>query len=71
MAHPNPSELRTKSLKELRDIVMKEKARLRDLHFRLAGAQLKNIQELTETRRSIARVLTIIDEKERPGSKVS
>lgn len=69
MAHPDSSELRTKSLKDLNEILAKEKAHLRDLHFRLAGAQLKSIQEVSKTRRSIARIATLINEKERPKSK--
>lgn len=56
-------ELKTKSDKELHDVVEKERGRLRDLRFRLAGAQLKNIQQITEVKRNIARALTILNKR--------
>lgn len=63
MTSTETSQLRKKNEKELRDLLEKERARFRDLRFRLSGAQLKNIQEVEETRRSIAKILTILNEK--------
>ncbi len=68
MKHTKPSELRTKSVEDLNNALAKERAHFRDLSFRLAGAQLKNIGEINETRRSIARILTVISEKKKNES---
>ena len=53
-------ELKNKSKDELEKMLAEERGKLRDLRFRLAGAQLKNFSELGIRRRSIARLLTIL-----------
>lgn len=55
-------ELRAKNKEELKELLLKERARLRDLSFRLAGAQLKRVHELSEVRHNIAAILTILRE---------
>ncbi len=40
-----------------------ERAKLSDLNFKLAGAQLKKVSEFSETRKNIAVMLTVIKEK--------
>ncbi len=44
-------------------MAQEERERLRDLRFRLSGAQLKNTHELHETRKNIARIMTVMSEK--------
>lgn len=65
MSRIKPNELRKKSEKELRETLLKEKQHLRDLYFRLSGAQLKNVHEIKATKRSIATVITLIREKKK------
>ncbi len=61
MTKINPRELKNKSLKELSILAKKEKQHLRDLYFRLSGAQLKNVKEIKSTKRNIARILTVLN----------
>ncbi|MBI4142333.1 50S ribosomal protein L29 [Candidatus Uhrbacteria bacterium] len=51
--------LRTKSPQELDALLTDARARLSDLRFRLHAHELKNVHEIRETRRTIARILTI------------
>lgn len=64
MARINPKELHSKSKKDLRDLLAKERQHLRDLYFRLSGAQLKNIHEINQTKRNIATILTVLKEQD-------
>lgn len=56
-------ELRLKSREELDRMLRAERAKLSDLNFKLAGAQLKKVSEFSETRKNIAVMLTVIKEK--------
>lgn len=53
-------ELKQKTDKELHDTLIHLKDSLRELRFNLVGGKVKNINEIHQTRRSIARVLTLI-----------
>jgi|Deesub1362A_J573_1020465.scaffolds.fasta_scaffold35523_2 large subunit ribosomal protein L29 len=57
-------ELRELSDEELRQKVAEWKRKLLNLRFQLASGQLQNIAEIKKTRRDIARVLTILRERE-------
>ena len=46
----------------MRELLAKQKEHLRDLYFRLSGAQLKNVKEIRTTKRNIATILTVIKE---------
>jgi len=56
-------ELRLKTDEELSELLLKERARLRDLYFRLSGAQLKSVHEINEAKRNIAIILTTFSAK--------
>jgi large subunit ribosomal protein L29 len=56
-------ELRQKTEKELRDLLNEDRRKLGQLKFDLASKKLKNIREIRELRRDIARILTILKEK--------
>ena len=56
-------ELKIKSLPELSRLLSQEKSRLRELRFKLSGAQVKNVQEIKVVKKNIARILTIINSK--------
>ncbi len=56
-------ELRQKTEKELKDLLNENKQKLGQLKFDLASKKLKNVREIRELRRDIARILTILNEK--------
>ncbi|MDD5071992.1 MAG: 50S ribosomal protein L29 [Patescibacteria group bacterium] len=54
-------ELKNKEEKELQKILSQTREKLRDLRFKDANKQLKNIREIRKTRETIARVLTLLN----------
>ncbi|OGZ65485.1 MAG: 50S ribosomal protein L29 [Candidatus Staskawiczbacteria bacterium RIFCSPHIGHO2_02_FULL_43_16] len=56
-------ELRKTDKKELNKKVLELKKRLSDIRFKFAANQMKNVKEAANTRREIAQILTIINEK--------
>lgn len=57
-------ELRTKSEPDLQKQLASLRERLRDLNFRIANKQVKNYREHKTLREDIARVLTVMHEKQ-------
>lgn len=57
-------ELRQKSTKELQEILVNLRDKLRELRFNLAGGKVKNIKEIRQTKRDIARILSLLKEQE-------
>ena len=57
-------ELKTKSGEELSKMLRDERAKLRDLNFKLAGSQVKNVSEFSKIKKNIARLLTLLHQKE-------
>ena len=55
-------ELRLKPEKELKETLLNFRDKLRELRFNLAGGKVKNIREIRQTKRDIARILTILKE---------
>lgn len=60
----NPSELREKSSEELRNELLRLRKEQFHLRMQKASGQLGQTHLLTETRREIARVKTIMQEKQ-------
>jgi len=56
-------ELRQKSETELQKILQKKREKLQKLQFDLAAGKLKNFQEIKQTKKDIARILTILNQK--------
>jgi ribosomal protein L29 len=56
-------ELRQKSANELGTIATEHRAALRSFRFGISGSKTKNVREGRNTRRSLARSLTILKEK--------
>ncbi|MSU54233.1 MAG: 50S ribosomal protein L29 [Candidatus Staskawiczbacteria bacterium] len=56
------NELRKKDIKELQKSVLENTKKLSDLRFKLSSNQLKNVKEMHNTKKEIARMLTIIKE---------
>jgi len=67
----NIQELRTKPVKELHKTLQQNRDKLRDLRFRVAQKQVKNIREIREVKRTIARVLMLIKKQSQKVNKDS
>ena len=61
-----PKELRDLTVEELREKHLQYKEELFNLRFQNAIGQLTNTSRIREVRRTIARVLTVLGEKEIP-----
>lgn len=59
-----PRELRQKTDKELNQILLDLREKLRELRFNLVQGKVKNIKEIHQTKRDVARVLTILKERQ-------
>lgn len=53
-------ELRQKSKKELQKMLIDHRERLRSLKFNLAAGKVKNIREIRELKKEVARILTLL-----------
>ena len=58
-------ELRGKTEKELRDMVKTLQEKGRDLRFQLAAGKIKNTREIHDSRKTIARIQTIMQENKK------
>jgi len=56
-------ELRQKTEKELNDLLIEKNLKFGKLKFDLASKKLKNVMQIKELRREIARIKTIIKDK--------
>ncbi|PIR13486.1 50S ribosomal protein L29 [Candidatus Falkowbacteria bacterium CG11_big_fil_rev_8_21_14_0_20_39_10] len=56
-------ELKKKTESELHKILAESRDKLRDLRFKDANKQLKDVREIREIREMIARVLTLLNNK--------
>jgi len=57
-------ELKSKTKKELRQFLGESRDKLRDLRFKDANKQLKNVREIRKIKKIIARVLTLLSKKD-------
>lgn len=55
-------ELRKKDKKDLEKSVQDLKRKLNDIRFKKSSNQLKNINDIGNTKKEIARILTVINE---------
>ena len=62
-------ELKRKSKKELKQSIDGLRDKLRKLRFNLVGGKVKNIREIRETKKDIAKTLTLLKENEKQKSK--
>ena len=53
-------ELKLKTAKDLKQILNEFRDKLRDLRFKDANKQLKNVREIREIKKLIARTLTLL-----------
>ena len=59
----NYKELKIKKEVELHKILSEYRDRLRELRFKIANKQLKNIREIRIVRKTISRILTLLNIK--------
>ena len=59
-----PADLQKKTVEELRKLANEDRAKLQQLRFDLPGGKVKNVREIRKTRRNIARLLTVITQKQ-------
>ena len=57
------SDLRTKDLKELNKQLAQERNILGELRFKVASKQIKNFKEIGDRKNNIARIKTVMNEK--------
>jgi large subunit ribosomal protein L29 len=68
------TQMKAKEVRELGDVELKQqlgdlKEELFNLRFQLATGQLDNVKRISEVRKSIARVKTVIKERELAAQK--
>ncbi len=59
-----PADLQKKTVEELRKLANEDRAKLQQLRFDLPGGKVKNVREIRKIRRNIARLLTVITQKQ-------
>ena len=62
-------ELKSKTKSELHNILAEDRNKLRELRFKDANKQLKNVREIREIRKNIQQVLTLLNKKEEKKEK--
>jgi large subunit ribosomal protein L29 len=62
-------ELRQMSTKEIRDRMAEDLENLSTLHFQLATSQLADTSQINKLRRDLARMSTILKERELSGEE--
>lgn len=55
-------EIRKKTKEELEKLLAEKRKKLTQLRFDLAAGKVKNVREIRETKKDIARILTILRE---------
>lgn len=58
-------EIRQKTIEDLRKLEKELREKLRGLRFDFASGKVKNVREIREIKKDIARILTVIREKEK------
>lgn len=55
------NELKQKSKTELEKILQEQRLKLQQLRFDLTAGKLKNVREIREVKKTIARILTLLN----------
>jgi large subunit ribosomal protein L29 len=63
-------ELREKSDVELNKMLTELQSKLQDLRFSVAGRRLKRVREMRDIKKGIARIMTLMKERELASKKV-
>lgn len=62
------SEIRQKSEKELQNLLSTKREKLRSLKFDLSSGKVKNVKEIREVKKDIAKILTVLNSKDQKSS---
>jgi ribosomal protein L29 len=62
-------EIRAKSTQELKEMYEDLTQKLRDLNFKLASGQLKDVREVRKAKKTIAQILTVLKERKEESKK--
>lgn len=63
-------EIKTKSDKDLKKAVLEIQEKLRDLRFKDANKQLKNIREIRKNKKIVSRILTVLNSRKKNDIKI-
>jgi len=58
-------QLKNLTIKELEAILLEKKEKLRQLRFNLNAGKIKNFSEIRKTKKDIAQILTLINQKKK------
>ncbi|MFA5106812.1 MAG: 50S ribosomal protein L29 [Patescibacteria group bacterium] len=58
------AELKTKSTAELQSFLRECRAKERDLHFKIAVKQAKDVREIRDLKKTIAKIMTLLNTPE-------
>jgi large subunit ribosomal protein L29 len=58
------TEIKQKSKKELKRVLHESQEKLRQLRFDLSAGKVKNVREIRKIKKDIARILTILCQKD-------
>lgn len=64
MARIKASSLRQESLERVRELLLSKRRELQSSRFLAAGGKLKDVKKIRTVRKDIARILTVLKEKE-------
>ncbi len=56
-------ELKNKSINDLHRALAENRSKLRELRFKDAAKQLKNVRDIRDLKKEIARILTLLNDK--------
>lgn len=56
------TELRRKSAEELKKLLQENREKIRQLRFDLAAGKIKNVKAIRQTKKEIARILTLLNQ---------
>ena len=63
-------ELKNKSESELQRLLEEERDKLREMRFKVAQRQLKRVKDIQKTKKIVAQILTLLNNKEEITKKV-
>lgn len=58
------ADLKIKSNKDLQDLLIETREQIRELYFKLSEKQVKNVRAIRELKKTVARILTVLKQKE-------
>lgn len=62
-------ELKDKKISELHKLLNDKREKLRELRFKDANKQLKNVREIREVKKTIAKLLTVLNKDKEKNNK--